>query len=837
MRVTTVGRLFAVVFLLLTGPARAANFTIADGDVAALVSAINTANGNGVADEITLAANGVYPLVAAAEAGTGLPTITSAITIEGNDATIYRSVVGTFRIFAISGSAAVILKNLNVSGGDAGGRNSLTSRGGNIAILGSSAPVLTLDDCIVSGGIAGIGGGIFVEPPDAVVNLTGGFVVNNTASRGGGIALIGAAELNLDGTYVGSNSAVDFAGGGGGGAVGGGILTTAAAAVVITDAFVSGNETSPAFATDTSLGGGIADIGGAHYRITGSEFIGNLNRGSAVANDGSAIYAGHTSGDFKVVNVTFSNNLSGGQGGAIANLGGADIALRNVTIARNFAGNGGGIAVASGNGGTVSLADSILTENTADTGTNCAGTVTSLGYNLLGDTSGCTLATATGDQVGLDALLQNMSADPNGNGTTTLALLIGSPAIEGGNPAGCKDADGAGLNTDQRGFPRPVGARCDIGAFEREPVAEDCDNCLDDDANQLVDRDDPACTAPLNAGGANLGDPARGKALGKCAATLAKAGAKLVNGEIKRLHKCMQTVFACVQQKPGDAKCLAKGTKVCQAAGVKRLADLAKYTATLRAKCGPPTLTSDELLNDPGLGFKHEEDVCADAGVGVATLTSVDDVAACTGALHTCRAQQMVNMQEPRAQELIQLSQIDANAFPCIEGVADGQGFGRSDPLDQKRAVTCEKTLTKAGGKFASGKLKLAQACALAVSKCQQEKSGDAKCLAKAQQTCAKQLTKLTGPSGLEQKLAAAVAKTCAAPALELETLFSDEGIGFGVTKRTLECGGLGAGQLDDAAAVATCLNRQHECRVEQALDAELPRWRELLTTGGITLP
>ena len=497
--------------------------------------------------------------------------------------------------------------------------------------------------------------------------------------------------------------------------------------------------------------------------------------------------------------MTFSNNFGGGQGGAIANLGGADFVLRNVTIARNFGESGGGIAVASGNGGTVTLANSILTENTADTGTDCAGAITSLGYNLFGDTAGSTVTTTTGDSVGLDALLENMTADPNGNGTTTLALLLGSPAIEGGDPAGRKDAANVDLTTDQRGLPRPVGDRCDIGAFERQPVPEDCDNCLDDDANQLVDRDDPACTAPLDAGGASLGDPQRGKALGTCAATLAKAGAKLVNGELKRLHKCVQTAFACVQQKPADAKCLAKGTKVCPAAVLKRGADLAKYAATLRAKCGAP--------------------------------------AACAGYLHVCRAQQIVNMQEPRAQELIQLTQIDANAFPCIEGVADGQGFGVSDSAERKRARQCEKSLAKAGAQFASGKLKLAQACALAVSKCRQEKAGDSKCLAKAQQTCAKQLAKLTGPKGLEQKLAAAIAATCAPPALGLESLFEDVGIGFGVTKRTLECGGLGAGQLDDAAAVATCVNRQHECRVEQALDAELPRWRELLAAGGITLP
>ncbi|HYN88617.1 MAG TPA: choice-of-anchor Q domain-containing protein [Ardenticatenaceae bacterium] len=60
----------------------------------------------------------------------------------------------------------------------------------------------------------------------------------------------------------------------------------------------------------------------------------------------------------------------------------------------------------------------------------------------------------------------------NGGPTPTHALLPGSPAIDGGDLAGCKDGTGAALSADQRGQPRPVdgdgngGAICDIGAVE-----------------------------------------------------------------------------------------------------------------------------------------------------------------------------------------------------------------------------------------------------------------------------------------------------------------------------------------------------------------------------------
>jgi hypothetical protein len=53
----------------------------------------------------------------------------------------------------------------------------------------------------------------------------------------------------------------------------------------------------------------------------------------------------------------------------------------------------------------------------------------------------------------------------NGGPTQTHALLPGSPAIDAGNPGGCRDKLGALLITDQRGFPRPA-VGCDIGAYE-----------------------------------------------------------------------------------------------------------------------------------------------------------------------------------------------------------------------------------------------------------------------------------------------------------------------------------------------------------------------------------
>jgi hypothetical protein len=85
---------------------------------------------------------------------------------------------------------------------------------------------------------------------------------------------------------------------------------------------------------------------------------------------------------------------------------------------------------------------------------NCAGTITSQGHNLDDDNT-CGFF-ATGDLSNLlDALVGPL--DEHGGSTRTHALLMGSLAIDGGDPVTC-------LPTDQRGFGRA--GTCDIGSYE-----------------------------------------------------------------------------------------------------------------------------------------------------------------------------------------------------------------------------------------------------------------------------------------------------------------------------------------------------------------------------------
>jgi hypothetical protein len=181
-----------------------------------------------------------------------------------------------------------------------------------------------------------------------------------------------------------------------------------------------------------------------------------------------------------IVNSTISNNVNPGyssDGGGIFFGGEAGdvLTLRNVTISGNTtANNGGGIASNGQNGEQVVMANSIISGNLATYGHDCSGPITSQGNNIIADSRDCALNDAPGDQLDVNPLLAGLSY--NGGPTATHRLLAGSPAIDGGNPAGCPDAAGNVLTIDQRGFTRPLDGNgdgipvCDVGAYEYDPT-------------------------------------------------------------------------------------------------------------------------------------------------------------------------------------------------------------------------------------------------------------------------------------------------------------------------------------------------------------------------------
>lgn len=352
----------------------------------------------------------------------------------------------------------------------------VTIKGGRIAIIGGGGVInggsLTLAESIVTdnavtgssdgGGIynAGTlqlinstvlsnaanseGGGIYNLSSAGVVTLTTSTVISNAAASCGGLFNDGGT-VNLTGSSVISNM--------GGGlcnfeSLGTGILS-------LTDSTVRGNRPSGG----TSLGGGINNV--SILTVTRSTLLDNQ------ANDGGAIYS---SGPVTMTNSTVSSNSANDNGGGLYFE--TDSAyLNNVTVVDNVAdgdnngsGDGGGIYVGLA---TMTFRNTLLAGN-VDTGgqrPDCRGTLSSQGYNLIQDTSGCTIADdTTGNVIG-----QNPNLGPvqdNGGSTFTYALLTGSPAIDAGSPTTPGSGGNACEQSDQRGIVRPQGTRCDIGAYE-----------------------------------------------------------------------------------------------------------------------------------------------------------------------------------------------------------------------------------------------------------------------------------------------------------------------------------------------------------------------------------
>jgi hypothetical protein len=170
-------------------------FNIADGDVAGLIAAINTANANcAAATTINLAPGGTYTLTAAAEnpseynapLAVGLPVIRVSMTINGNGATIRRSTtLGTpdFTVIAVSGRTA-------------GGPPSCYAY-----------PILTLNQTILTGGS---GGGLHMNSGNAVVH---GSTISQNTGAGGIVNACGS--LTMWNSTVSSNSSDSAYGGGG----------------------------------------------------------------------------------------------------------------------------------------------------------------------------------------------------------------------------------------------------------------------------------------------------------------------------------------------------------------------------------------------------------------------------------------------------------------------------------------------------------------------------------------------------------------------------------------------------------------------------------------------
>ncbi len=326
----------------------------------------------------------------------------------------------------------------------------------NMTITGPGAANLTVRRDPLNGTrfrIFNVGSG--VTAAISGLTITGGAAPDSNFGDGGnGGGVFNSGTLTVTNSTVSGNTAGN--GGNGGGGYGGGVFNSGT--LTVTNGTVSGN-------TGRGGGGGITSDG--TLTLTNSTLSGNAatgGGGGGISGGGGGISGG---GTLTLTNSTVSGNTGRG-GGGIATDVAATLTLRNSTVSGNTAttDSGGGV-VMSGGGIALTLVGTILAGNTGPGGADLylpdGGTVTDDGYNLLvaGGSSGHTFANGTNVTVADTAALRLDPLAANGGPTQTRDPQATSPAINV-IPFGpvCPAAD-------QRGFPRPQGTRCDIGAVER----------------------------------------------------------------------------------------------------------------------------------------------------------------------------------------------------------------------------------------------------------------------------------------------------------------------------------------------------------------------------------
>lgn len=300
-----------------------------DSGPGSLRQAILDANAVPGADQISITANGLLPLVSA------LPTITEAVTIDVPGSNTFRLFIvdgqNSHRGFTI-GAVPVTISGLTVQNAAAFGNLS----GGGIYSEGD----LTLAQVLVLNSHAGGRGGGVYSAGSLLVN--GGRYEENSAAAGGGGGIAAAGDLVVIDSTIRNNRcpALDCHGGG----------LNVTARLTLTNTVIADNES-------TGQGGGAWATG--PMQVSGGSFERNLSResgGGFYANNGltldgtvvitnSAVETGggvYANAPVSLVDAHFENNASLQSGGGMLIGGPGTTFLDNVDFVRNYANDFGG---------------------------------------------------------------------------------------------------------------------------------------------------------------------------------------------------------------------------------------------------------------------------------------------------------------------------------------------------------------------------------------------------------------------------------------------------------------------------------------------------------------
>ena len=438
--------------LALVQSAEANTFDCSAGDVQCLVSAISQANADPKHKTTIRLAGGTYALTDAdndTNGLNGLPSIVGNVTITagGAGATLTRLAGAlAFRILHVGASGRLTLQRVTITNPSDFGwlsdpASGLFNDGGMVTVVDSSFienmmgdvgalynnhGTVRIIDSAFSGNFGSNGAGIVSA--GGVVDITRTVFEHHSGFFGAGALWSMDGEVHIVDSHFSSNSS-HFAG----------AIRVSGGTTSITRTTFVGNTGDPS--------GGIFVESQGTVTVRDSAFVENIGLG------GPAIF--NIGGSTHVMNTTFAQNITFFDSGTVRNLNGT-VTLINSTFAENTAVGGTGTAVASFGGATTRLQNTIVVHNGDNPSALCAGVITSLGHNLIGDSS-CIVAPQQGDVIGQPDAGLGQLVDDGTPGNAHYLLISDSPAIDAANNAVCPKKDQLG---------RPRAPRCDIGAIE-----------------------------------------------------------------------------------------------------------------------------------------------------------------------------------------------------------------------------------------------------------------------------------------------------------------------------------------------------------------------------------
>ncbi len=370
--------------------------------------------------------------------------------------TSFNQIVPSNSYHVVTGSgtnATAILDGFTITAGAANG----SAPNGNGAGMYNSAGSPTLANIVFTGNIANAGAGMYnLNSNPNLANIT---FKTNLSTDGAGMYNLNSSPTLANVTFNGNTASSGYGGGMHNnnsspsltnilftlnkGFYGAGVYNANGSHPSFTDVTFDTNGDS----SNTNRGGGVYNAVGSTPTFTHVTFRNNASGGL-----GGGVYNDVSNAVF--TNITFSGNSASAWGGGIYNWN-SNPTLNNVTFAGNSAGvnfSGGAIADFGNVANTPVIKNSIVWGNSPAASQIYDNSSTpTVSYSIV-----------EGGYAGTG----NLSTNPllgalanNGGFTQTMALGVGSPAIDSGNTVTC-------AVDDQRGVARPQGSACDMGAFE-----------------------------------------------------------------------------------------------------------------------------------------------------------------------------------------------------------------------------------------------------------------------------------------------------------------------------------------------------------------------------------